>query len=210
MSCFLGFSCSSKSYTVVFTFKEAVTSSTLYQQALDSPVSPTRDSEAFSDLSIDAPALHFLFPLGRGAFLRLYPFSQSCKTRPGVEGPSFVSQGQCPKLLVFVSLQSILQSQDSFLHLLISCLQRLALSGHGWTERVKGVSEEFGVLGMTVGQLGFIDEAPQRLISRIPDRVHEMVSRKNSEVFSRVSLMTSALAAMFQPLPVLSLCRLHQ
>lgn len=88
--------------------------------------------------------------------------------------------------------------------MLISCLQRLALSGHGWTERVKGIREEFGVLGMTVGQLGFIDEAPQWLISRIPDGVYETVSRKNSEVFSRVSLMTSALAAIFQPLPVLS------
>ena len=137
-----------------FHSEEAVTSSSLYQLALGSPVSPARYSEAFSDLYIDAPATHFLFPLGRGAFLRLYAFSQSCKTRPGVESPSFVSLGWCPGLLMFVSLLSIPQRWASFLHFLISCLQRLALAGHGWTERMEGMCEALGVLGVTVGQLG--------------------------------------------------------
>lgn len=176
MSCFLGFSCSLKSCIVVFTFEVAVTSSALYKQALDSPVSPARDSEAFSDLSIDAPATHFLFPLGRRSFLRLYPFSQSCKTRPCVEGPSFVSQGQCPKLLMFLSLNPSCRVRAAFCTCSLAvCRGSLFLAVR---ERGKGLSEEFGVLGMTVGPLGFIDEASSgSLVEFLTELMKQLVER---------------------------------
>lgn len=56
--------------------------------ARPSPISPNRDSEAFSELFYKCATPHFLFLL-KWQFLILFIFSWSCKTSPGAENPSF-------------------------------------------------------------------------------------------------------------------------
>lgn len=105
----------------VFTFQETITSSSLYWLTLGEKY--PHQSVWLGILRLweqtfpmDEPAPHFLFHFGR-EFLRLYPFSQSCKARQRDEDPSLFPL-KCSILGAFLQPQS----QASFLHVLTSCL----------------------------------------------------------------------------------------
>lgn len=91
ISCFLNYLSSLKSYVVVFTFEEAVTSSSAYwlgprKKHLSPALSGIRRlSQAFF-VHVHAP--HFLSRAGQNS-LRLCAFSWSCKARPGADSLLF-------------------------------------------------------------------------------------------------------------------------
>lgn len=89
-----------------------------------SPVSPSRNAEAFSDLFYKCTWSTLPIPYWQGsggwgwAFLRLYAFPLSCKTRPGVDSlspyPSGGSWKSCRILLAFCAC-SLAVCKDSLL-----------------------------------------------------------------------------------------------
>lgn len=89
---------------------------------------------------MDAPTAQLLFLLG-GLVLRLCAFSWSCKACRMPRACHLFSIGQCPEVLVFVCLLSMLQSWLGILCRLARHLQRLALTVH------KGMWKELDIGG---------------------------------------------------------------
>lgn len=187
VSCFLDFSCSLRSCVAVFTFEEAITSSSLYSQSSGEKYLPSallgflRLSQTFS---MDMFAPHFLFIFGR-EFLRLCAFFWSCKARLGAQS------------LLFAFPRAVLNDQVCVLLLnprfrlafcmcsLVFCKGLLSLAFVACTGSSHGVmvctDEAHGVLVVHIcqfwGSTGEVHDTVNRLcVLLIPSKSHRCCS----------------------------------
>lgn len=152
-----------------------------FRREIPSLVSLTKDFVAFSILLYDAPTLHFLLSL-EGVFLRLYAFSQSCKTRPTAESLliAFTREGTLKhSSLCAISQSSTIRLAFDIYTLAVCKGLYLPLTGHteGSSHREvwKRLAEHWACLWASWGHLQ--EGCPWQLTGSLADRVPKVVNR---------------------------------
>lgn len=137
MSCFLGFQSSSKSYTVFFTFKEAVTSSTLFTSRLWIHLLVQRGILRLFRPLYWCTCYALLVPSQERASLRCIPSLNPAKPDQVWRAPHVFPKDSAPNCSCLWAFSPSCRVRTAFCTYSLAILQACSFPGHGWTERVR-------------------------------------------------------------------------